>query len=57
MVLQYIVNRSGTVPVFSTGMPLFLNSGMNTAIEDESGKDAALFHTSYSRLRHPFPIV
>ena len=31
---------------------------MNTAIiEDESGKDAVLFHTNYSRLRHPFPIV
>ena len=29
---------------------------MNTAIEDESGKDAVLFHTNYSRLRHPFPI-
>ena len=38
-------------------MPLFLNGGMNTAIEDESGKDVVLFHTNYSRLRHPFPIV
>ena len=38
-------------------MPLFLNSGMNTAFEDESGKDAVLFQTNYSRLRHRFPIL
>ena len=29
---------------------------MNTAIEDESGKDAVLFHTNYSRWRHLFPV-
>ena len=30
---------------------------MNIAIEDESGNDAVLFHTNYSRWRHPFPIL
>ena len=50
-VVPLFLNNSGT-------MPLFVNSGMNTAIiEDESGKDAVLSHTNYSRLRHPFPIV
>ena len=30
---------------------------MSIVIEDESGKDAVLFHTNYSRLRHPFPML
>ena len=42
--------------VFVLTVPLFLDSGTNTATEDKSGKDAVLFHTNYSRWRHPFPI-
>lgn len=38
---QAVLLNSGTIP-------LFLNSGINTAFEDEGGNDAVFFHTLLS---------